>query len=365
VAWFLYCCETRGNQQEYVRKALIIIAAVAAYSLLELGLLLSFIVSRPVGYSAPSTYQRVVGCAQFLLIPGLAALWSRIVYGPYGWPRGTLMILLGGSFGVPIAVIIALIAIAIPLVLLVWAFGVSHFLFALLLPVVVGGMAFGLLAAVRKSGKWSVQAEAGRWRAERQSGASPRERQWRIRGIRLASCIPSTMVLLAFLFLPEIWGMLSHLSQPQSGSLPGYEVSIPTTWIVLRHENQTDGRSWVTGLAGRGMVRTASRYDLTGDLTFSSWDIETEPYVESDESMRTRWMPEDSDVISRRVFTIGTDHLTCLDYRPSYPHYGDFPESSAASVRCSDGKRLSASFTGKRKQVAAFYEMLSGITPKK
>jgi hypothetical protein len=305
-----------------------------------------------------------VDLGQFLLIPGLAALLSRIMYGPYRWPRRTLTILLAGSFGVPIAVMVVLIVLAVPLVLLVWAFRVSHFLFALLLPAIVGGIAFVLLAAVRKSGKWSVQAEAARWLAERQSGASPRERQWCIRGIRLASCIPAAMVLLVFLFLPEIWGMLSHLSQPHSGNLPGYEVSLPATWIILRHENQMNGRSWVTGLAVRGMGRGVTPY-LRGDPPLSSWDIEADSEVESDESMRTRWSPEHSDVISRRVFVIGNDQLTCLDYRPSYLHYGDFPEPSAAFVRCSDGKRLSASFTGKRKQVAAFYEMLSGITPKK
>jgi len=348
-----------------VRKALIIIAAVAGYSLLETGLLLSSIVSRPVGYAAPSTYQKVVGIAQILLILGLAALFSRIMYGRYDWPRRTLTILLAGSFGVPIAVIAAVIVLFIPLALLVWAFDVSRFLFALLLPVVVVGMAFLLVGAVRKSGKWSVKAEAARWLAERQSGVSPRDRKWRIRGIRLASCIPSAMVLLAFLFLPEIWGMLSHLSQPQAGNLPGYQVPIPVTWIVLRHENQTDGRSWVTGLAGCCMVHNDPLYDAQSDLTFSGWDIETEPYIESDESMRTRWTPEDGDVISRRVFTIGTDQLTCLDYRSPYPHYGDFSEPSAATIRCSNGKRLSATFSGKRTQVAAFYEMLAGISPKK
>lgn len=347
-----------------VRKALIIIAVVAGYSLLELALLLSSIVSRPAGYSVPSTYQSVVYSAQILLIPGLAALFSRIMYGPYHWPRRTLMILLAGSFGVPIAVVVALVVVAIPLALLVWAFGISHVLFALLLPIVVGSLAFGLLVAVRKSGKWGVKAETARWLAERQSGVSPRERQWRIRGIRVASCIPSAMVLLSFLFLPEIWGMLSHLSQPHSGNLPGYQVSIPSTWIVLRHDNQADGRSWVTGLAARGMGRGISPY-LRGHPLLSSWDIETEPYVESDESTRTRWTPEDSDVISRRVFTIGDDQLTCLDYRPSYLHYGDFSEPSAASVRCSNGKRLSASFSGGRRQLAAFYEMLAGISPKR
>jgi hypothetical protein len=347
-----------------VRKALIIIAIVAGYSLLEAGLLLSSIVSSSVVYAYPSTYQRVVYSAQILLIPGSAALMSRLMYGPYGWPRRTVMILLAGSFGVLPAVIVAIIALAIPLVLLVWAFGISHFLFALLLPVIFGGMAFGLLAAVRRSGKWSVQAEAARWLAERQSGVSPSERRWRIRGIRVASCVPSALVLLAFLFLPEIWGLLSHVSQLQPGNLPGYQASIPATWIVLRHENQVDGRSWLTGLAGQGIGRGPSFY-LRGYLPLSSWNIDTDSYIRSEES-RDSWMPDDADTIARRVFTLGGEQFTCLDYRPPYLDYLDnLSAASAAYVKCSDGKRLSASFSGERKQVAVFYEMLAGITPTK
>lgn len=344
-----------------MRKALIIIAAVTAYSLLETGLLLSSAFCRSSVSTAPSAYQSVVYLGQFLLIPGIAALFSRFIYGPHQFGRRTLVILLAG----PLGLCLLITPFAGLAIFLDWTFIVSKILFAVALTAVMVALVLAVRWCIRKSRRWSLQAEEVRWLADRKSGADPVRRKWRNRGIRFALCIPSTAVLLVFLFLPEIWGVFSHLSQPRSGNLPGYEVSIPVTWIVLRHENQTDGRSWVTGMAGCCMVRNDPLFDSQSDLTFSGWDIETEPYIESDESMRTRWTPEDKDVISQRVFTIGSDQLTCFDYRSSYLHYGDFSEPSAASVRCSDGKRLSASFSGKRSKIAAFYEMLSGITPKK
>ena len=239
-----------------MKKAVLIITVVVAYSLVETGLLLSTFVSHQ-GYYYPSTYQATVYFGQILLIPGLAALLSRIMYGSYRWRTRTLTILLAGILGVPIGIT----ALAIVIVPLAWAFNTSRILFYLLLPVTLVGVVFGLFVAKQKSEKWGVRAEGDRWLAERQSGISPRDVKWRNRGIRLATCFPSLLVLLVFLFLPEVWGMLSHLGEAHSGNLTGYQVPIPVTWIVLRHDSQqADGWSTVTGFAGRGIGRGLAPY---------------------------------------------------------------------------------------------------------
>jgi hypothetical protein len=343
-----------------MKKAFLIITAVAAYSLLETGLLLSSVSSLP-GFSYPSRYQTIVWCGQFLLIPGLAALLSRIMHGSYRWRSRTLTILLVGILCVPLGIT----ALAIAVVPLAWAFDRSRILFDLLLPVSLVVVVFGLFLAKQKSEKWGVRAEGTRWLAERQSGISPREVKWRNRGIRLAVCIPSLVVLLVFLFLPELWGMLSHLSQSHPGNLSGYQVPIPLTWIVLRHDSQrADGWSTVTGFAGRGMGRGAAPY-LRWSPPFSSWDVETDSYAESERSF-ARWrMPSDDEVKARRSFMIGSDSVTCLDYWPSYLSTGpyqrtqQFDDLSVAYIECSDGRRFHAGFFGIRGQVAEFHEMLA------
>src|SRR5437899_226188 len=95
------------------------------------------------------------------------------------------------------------------------------------------------------------------------------------RGIRVVLWIPVRPVLPVFLFLPEIWGIYSHLSQPRSGNLAGYRVPIPSSWIVLDRDHQkANGKSWVTGMTGRGIGFGPKPY-LQEDW-LSSWEIRTE-----------------------------------------------------------------------------------------
>ena len=331
-----------------------------------MGLLLSTFASHQ-GYDYPTTYQATVCFGQLFLIPGLAAILSRIMYGSYRWRTRTLTILLTGILGVPIGII----AVAIVVAPLAWALDRNLTLFYLLLPVSLGGAVLGLFVAKRKSEKWGVRAETARWLAERRSGISPSDVKWRNRGTRCAICAPCLLVLLVFLFLPELWGALSHLSQSHPGNLTGYQVRIPVTWIILRHDRQQpNGWSTVTGFAGRGIGRGVAPY-LRWQPPFSSWNIETNSYVSS-EGLAASWrMPSNDEVTSRRSFTIGADSITCLDYWPSYLRAGpyqrtqQFEDLSVAYIECSDGHRFHAGFLGIRGQVAEFYEMLVGTVPAK
>jgi hypothetical protein len=56
-----------------MKKALLIVACVAGYSLLEAALLVSITVASPLD-GFPTLHQRIVGLGQLILLPGLAAL---------------------------------------------------------------------------------------------------------------------------------------------------------------------------------------------------------------------------------------------------------------------------------------------------
>lgn len=355
------------NSTQIVKRALLIVAAVAGYFLLDAVLLLSVIVPRQSGLLTPPPYAPFVGFSQLVLIPGMAVLFSRIIYGPQKWGRRCLLIFLTGPF-VLLAVITPFVVIVI---LLDWTFIVSKILFAIAMMAIYATVLMGLRWCIRRSRQWSVEAEAARWLAERQSGIVQRDVIWRNRGIRFATCVPALLVLPLFLFLPEVWGMLSHLGATHSGDLAGYRVPIPATWIVLRHDNQSaDGWSTVTGLAGRGIGRGIAPY-LSRRLPFSSWAIETDSYDPSKGSPAARWRrPSDDEVTSRRSLMIGADSIACLDYWPAYlrtgPHQQiqQFDDLSVAYIECSNGRRFRAGFFGIRGQVATFYEMLGRTIPK-
>jgi len=332
-----------------MKRAAIIATVVAACSLLETALLLSSIL--PHSWYPLGTYQAVVLWGQLLTIPGMAAVFSRIFYGAHNWRRRTLTILLAGSLGVPVAIT----AVATLAVLLAWTADVSLILFGVLTPVVGGAVALGILFCIRKFDNWNVQAEAVRWLAEREAGLDLRARRRRDREIRLALWIPSTTVLLVFLFLPETLGLSSHLGWPRPGNLVGYQVTIPATWIVrYNFEDDSDGRSGVDGLIGKGIGRGGN--PLRRD-SISSWDVGTKPFNKDSwgpYSLRGR---EEQNVTSHRVLRTGNESITCLDFRFPYER----ESKTTAYVECSSSGRLYAGFYGSRGQLGTFYHMLEGV----
>jgi hypothetical protein len=338
-----------------MRKAIVIASSIAAYAAIEAVLLLSVIV--PQNWFSPGRYQLTVAWGQLLLIPGMAAVVSRVMYGSYQWRRRTLTILLAGALGVP--VLIALLIF--PVALLAWAADVNIILFYLLLPIVLGALVCAAYWCVKRNGKWGVQADAAQWLADRRGGISQGERASRRRGISFALLAPALIALSVFLFLPETWGILSHFGPQNSGDLSGYRLKVPATWIVLyRQDEPSDGRSWVTGLAGRGIGLGGNplRFDA-----LSSWQVHTRSLAQPETSEYDRWPPKENDILSRRLITIGNENLECADYRPSYG-WGPARSEAAtiAHVQCSGTTRLRASFDGRRDQLPEFYRMLNRIT---
>src|SRR5579872_3876617 len=133
-----------------MKRALGIVAAVGGYVVVEILLLLSVIVPYPA--YAHEVYRTLVPWSQFLLIPGLAALCSRIIYGPQKWGRRTLVILLVALLGLCIFIIPLFVIAA----LLDWTFLFSKILFAVAMSVIFGAMVIGLRWCLRRLTGWNT-----------------------------------------------------------------------------------------------------------------------------------------------------------------------------------------------------------------
>jgi len=336
-------------------KPAAIILAVAGYSIAETILLLS--VDAPHPLYNPTSYQNVAIFGQLLLIPGMAALMSRVMYGPYQWRRRTLTILLYGVLSIPVA-IISFVLILLPVWILVSAYEVSWILLALALPVVMLGVVIALVFLVRSSGSWTAKAEAWRWLAERRAGTPQSDRLCRGHSIRFAVCIPILIVLPVFLFLPETWGVLTQVTRPSAHKISGYQVPVPLTWIVLNLWVGSDGTSSFSGVAGRGIGfgQNPLRYDA-----LSAWDFWTESTNKSDQD-EFDWKIKEDDILGRQTVKAGTQELKCVDYWPPWG-IGRSAAVNFAHVRCSGNNRLHATFDGRRDLLPKFYQVLSSIKP--
>jgi hypothetical protein len=352
-----------GKFATTLRKPSLIIAAVAAYTLFETLLLLSYLLPEVATY--PGLRYSILALAQFLTIPGMAVLFSLILYGRNQWKRRLLLyfVTVPGFFTL-------IVLMLLPVALLEWAFekwgvdpGDSVLIpFAsFLYPVVIFAVVSTLLFLInRKAQKRSVELESSRWLAERQARVGAIERKSRERAIRWSLWIPSLIVLAVFLFLPEVWGLVTHMRRPRAGQLPGYEVTIPPTWIItFNGANSLTGASWVNGIAGRGMGLDVRRYLHFGELPLSSWGI---GIAEFDEPVR-RPLSRGESAVAQRDFQIGKAKLTCFEYRPSWgrPMRGD--AEPVVLIECAGSDRLGATFIGEKIHVLAFYGMLASMTP--
>ncbi len=349
-----------------MKKPAIIIATVAGYSLLETALLLIFLL--PEGGLSYQAYQgsrhALIAFAQFLTIPGIAALFSLTLYGRYQWKRRMAI-----HFVTVPGFLILILLMGLPAALIEWAYNKyciypNSFLFPItrsLYPVVIWVMSSVLaFYIIKKERKRVVVFESARWLLERQAGIGARERRGRERAIRWSLWIPSLVVLTFFLFLPEVWGLLTHLQRPRAGQLPGYEFTIPPTWIIFsQYSNSLTGASGVSGIAGRGMGLGAQRYLHFGDLSISSWGVGIAEYDEP----KRRPLDRDEVAVARRDFQIGRTKLTCFEYRPSWNRPLRADAEPLALIECAGSDRLRASFLGERVHMQAFYGMLASMTP--
>jgi hypothetical protein len=174
-------------------------------------------------------------------------------------------------------------------------------------------------------------------------------------------------VLLVYLFLFQIWGLLSHVAQPRAGDLPGYRVPIPATWIILDRWEGENGESALWGMASQRTCVDPYAPSYLPTVCLSGWDIRSEHFGQASETPIFRRHPTeipgrwyDEGVIDRREFRVGGETVACQKFRP--PSHVD--NSSLTYIECSGTGRLRAHIRGPGGPIPAFFEMLSGVSLK-
>jgi hypothetical protein len=336
-------------RKDSLKRALTIVAAVAAYTVFEMLLLMSIAVS-PDAWVNPSLYHWIVVLGQLLLIPGFAVLYSWAMFGHYHWKRRSLVILAIGTLCIPAV----LIPFSFTVLLIEWidptdeAFGTGLVLLTLC------GVAYAAFRFVRWMRRRGVRMEAEHWLTERQSGMGPREQRLRNRAVRWSLWIPSLSVLLLFLFFFEIWGALSHVAY-RHANLPGYQLRVPLTWFIANYQQSND-ETRLYGVTAKGPWRASGIRNLRA----FAWSIST---ISEKESKRRSDYPLFIDKDAWREFSVGNESVTCQEEFLRY--YDPWIGYQITSVKCSGSRGLRASFTGQQDEKAQFYKVLLQIRPTK
>ena len=320
--------------------------ALVAYVVAEVVLLMLTTVTFGTEVDFPGLFRGSVWIGQLLLIPGLAVMTSRLITGSYHWRRPLLVhilpaLLLPAAFLPFFVVILPLASLDAPDLVIA---------FAMILTFVSEVMlAFRL---TRRMARLSIQFDAEAWIAERNSGSSS---QGRSRVARKVLWLPSLLVLVIFLFFPEVWGSLWHFTNRRA-TLQGYRVPLPTTWFVL-YSNEPS--PYLSGMVGTGLARGYKLHHYLY-VPFSYWTVSASP----EENQLPRWW-ENEQVISTRIFRIDKQALTCNEYRPKLPVWWTAAASQPVYVDCRGDGLVRATLYGERSHLPGFYKMIGGISPEK
>lgn len=333
------------------------IAIVAGYSLVEVFLLLTF--AQPSDDGIPTTFQFVIFFAQLLLIPGIAALFSVLLYGTHQWRRRTLTILACGPLGVS-ALIASIVLIASVLAV---AATISMVLFFVALPVVVGGLWWVVAKLARRISRYVIELESKRRLTEIQSGIAAPERKSRARAIGWALWIPALLVLLIGLFLPEAIWIVGHMVRPSANTIGSYRIPVPAGWIIGGLGLHDSAHLSIGGVAMSGIGRHPREHIRLNRSSLSLWYVGVAEASQAQPSIDAN-MPRGAINPQRRVFKVRDGSVVCVEYgvpRPDSEWYPMVEVESRVSARCAGPGRLYSTITGSATEIAAFYKMLQGV----
>lgn len=321
-----------------MRTFICTVALVAAFCIVELFVL--FALAVPAKYPRAGPQEGVTFCLAVLSIPFLGALFLRFTYGDRKWAAQAMATVVVSTAGW-----IAFAAIVIGESEVVTE---QHPKWLTALTVVDALLLLGVMAFLwRRLRQRSVALEIANWTAQRQRGRAEHHR--RSQAIRVALCLPVASVLLALLFLPTVWGVVSHILHPAATVLGGYRLDLPASWVVLEA-----GDNLVFGAVASSPLQSPARWLRYGEVPISRWDFSVHPGATSDgppsEHRKT--------VLERRSFDTRRGPINCIRYWPDWVVQQD---PAYAFVTCSGPDGFRAYLYGGASPTAAFYGVIESV----
>ena len=184
----------------------------------------------------------------------------------------------------------------------------------------------------------AIRAEADRWLAWR----SRRTAQQRDRACRLKQTlawVPSLVVTILFFFMPESFGVFSHLWHGRTIALVGYEVEMPMTWIMFEPYVSEFRTSALAGAYEcKGVMRSGVRRYLYASPIASAMSFRTPSGINPEHEQSWRAAP-----LSQETIRLNNDSIVCRLYAPRYREWES--NGNLRDIECSASRGdLSASF---------------------
>ena len=235
-------------------------------------------------------------------------------------------------------------------------------------------LGFSLICAAlvwfrRKTGKWTIAADAIAWLADRSwRQLHPRRAKYFRILQRFFLWFPSLCSTLVLFFLP----VASHILYSGTHLVPHYHVSTPLNWLMIKSSG--DIAVW-TFFSNQG----AARYGFT-PILFNHSMPSSAIFFTSDPASSDRWRRPESELanghtthLAVRQFQLGMITATCYEYRHTYNNAAGSSssiltppvlwESLCSTQPNGVDYNLRASFLGHREDLAAFYDLLNSATP--
>ncbi len=199
-----------------------------------------------------------------------------------------------------------------------------------------------------------IRREVERWLAQRSRQGPKRTHLRFVR--RMLLWVPAATAFVIFLFLPEMFGIGTHVLYPGPAKLHGYEVRLPLTWIAFGYSGSGDtASSYLYSLEVQGPLRSGLRRYWHGVPRASDMSFRTT-------RARERALPEDlrGETLSVRTLQFGAESVRCREYIQVFLNFTEDKDTRAVDCRNASSS-FSASFYGDKGSVPEFYRTLQNI----
>lgn len=168
--------------------------------------------------------------------------------------------------------------------------------------------------------------------------------------------VPSVLVSIVFMFVPETVGITSHLFSSRTAVLDKYRVQTPISWII--GYTQSD---YLWAITAPGIGRIGFQRYWRNEVPVSEMGFYPVPHPEAQFDKN---MPLDNaTILAKHSFGLGKESLTCWDLIHHNRFVGPSPtDPLIADIRCSsDSEHFYAYFVGWRGDLPGFYKTLQSI----